>query len=52
MGREKIEKAQVFALTGTEEGFQNKVIRPVIKLKHDWLITTVVFYIQKNKTDF
>ena len=52
MEREDIKQAQVFDSTGSDEQFQNEVIRPIIKLKHEWLITTTMFYLQKNKTDF
>ncbi len=52
MEREKIQLAKVYPSTTTGEQFQNEVIRPVIKLKHEWLITVSAFYIKNNKANF
>ena len=36
----------------TEESFQNKVLRPILKLQNDLFIASFVNYIDENKVDF
>ncbi len=35
-----------------DEVFQNQVLRPILKLQNDLLISVFVYYVQKNKVDF
>ena len=42
----------VNAGTSDIEKFQNEVIRPVIKMQHDLLISSLKNYLQKRKVDF
>ena len=38
--------------TSDIEKFQNEVIRPIIKMQHDLLISSLKNYLQKRKVDF
>ncbi len=46
-----IEKAKVYSQTSEEEVFQNTVLRPIIKMKHDLLIAHVRYYFANKKQD-
>lgn len=37
--------------SSTEEAFQNKVIRPIIKLQHSLIINYFQYHLKKQKTD-
>ncbi|MFT6866001.1 MAG: hypothetical protein ACJA08_000828 [Cyclobacteriaceae bacterium] len=50
--RPVIEKAKVTIDTSLEEAFQNKTLRPIIKMKHDLLIKYTKNYIANKKHDF
>lgn len=47
-----ISTAKISDNTGTEELFQNKTLRPVIKLQNDLLLEAFRNYIQKHKNVF
>ncbi len=47
-----IESAKVTSLMKTEEIFQNKTLRPVIKLQNDLLIEVFKHYVSKHKNVF
>jgi hypothetical protein len=42
----------ISAQSSTEEVFQNRVLRPILKLQNDLFIATFENYINKNKKDF
>ncbi|MFK7952576.1 MAG: hypothetical protein AB8B73_06990 [Ekhidna sp.] len=50
--RPAIKKAKVHVDTSLEEAFQNTVLRPVIKMKHELLIAYFKQYIANRKFDF
>jgi len=50
--RPQILSAKIFPNMSTEEYFQNKVLRPVIKLQNDLILEVFKNYIRKNKTLF
>lgn len=50
--RPVIPSARIVTETSKEEAFQNVVIRPIIKMKHDLLISLTKFYLSKKKPDF
>ncbi|MFT4737209.1 MAG: hypothetical protein ACI8QD_002477 [Cyclobacteriaceae bacterium] len=50
--RPAIPKAKVTTDTGQEEAFQNTVLRPIIKMKHDLLTAHTKHYIANKKQDF
>lgn len=49
--RPVIPKAKVDAFSSPEEAFQNIVLRPIIKMKHDLLIAFTKNYLTKKKND-
>ena len=50
--RPQILSAKVHEGTSDEEAFQNKTLRPIIKLQHDLLIAVFRNYIKKHKNVF
>lgn len=50
--RPQIESALVNSLTGPEEQFQNRTLRPVILLQNDLLLEAFRNYVQKHKNVF
>lgn len=50
--RPVIPNAQVYISTGSEEYFQNKIARPIIKLQNDLLVAVFKNYIKKHKNHF
>ncbi len=50
--RPQILSAKILPNMSSEEYFQNKVLRPVIKLQNDLLLETFKNYIRKNKNVF
>jgi hypothetical protein len=53
MSKERPELPGIIKPRTTEiEGFQNKIIRPIIKMQHDLLIAFLKNYFQKQKVDF
>ncbi|WP_299100027.1 glyoxalase [uncultured Winogradskyella sp.] len=50
--RPQILSAKVYETTSAEESFQNKTLRPIIKLQHDLLIAVFKNYIRKHKNVF
>ena len=38
--------------TNEMERFQNKTLRPIIKMQHDILIVSFQYYLEKRKIDF
>jgi hypothetical protein len=50
--RPQILSAKVHEGTSDEEAFQNKTLRPIIKLQHDLLIAVFKNYIKKHKNVF
>lgn len=42
----------ISAVSSTEEAFQNKVLRPILKLQNDLFVTSFSNYITKYKGDF
>ncbi|WP_405571237.1 glyoxalase [Winogradskyella sp. Asnod2-B02-A] len=50
--RPQILSARVYDGIGAEEAFQNKTLRPIIKLQHDLLIAVFKNYIAKHKNIF
>lgn len=50
--RPVISKAKVTPDTSPEEAFQNTVLRPIIKMKHDLLIAFTKHTLAKKKHDF
>jgi hypothetical protein len=50
--RPEIVQAKVTEDTSQEEAFQNSVLRPIIKMKHDLLVAYTKYYIANNKFDF
>lgn len=53
MSKERPELPGIIKPRTTEiEGFQNKIIRPIIKMQHDLLIAFLNNYLQKRKIDF
>ncbi|NNE31195.1 MAG: glyoxalase [Winogradskyella sp.] len=47
-----IASAKIYDTMGSDELFQNKTLRPVIKLQHDLLIAMFKNYINKHKNVF
>jgi hypothetical protein len=53
MSKERPELLGIIKPRTTEiEGFQNKTIRPIIKMQHDLLLAFLKNYLQKRKVDF
>ena len=50
--RPEISSAKIHDETSTEEAFQNKTLRPIIKLQHNLLIAVFKNYIVKHKNVF
>lgn len=50
--RPQILSARIFPNMSTDEYFQNKVLRPVIKLQNELLLEVFKNYIKKNKSVF
>jgi len=50
--RPVITSAKVYDTMGSDELFQNKTLRPIIKLQHDLLIAVFKNYIAKHKNVF
>jgi hypothetical protein len=50
--RPQVLNAQVNEKTSDEERFQNKTLRPIIKLQNDLLIAVFMHYIKKRKNVF
>ncbi len=50
--RPNITSAKVYDSMGSDELFQNKTLRPIIKLQHDLLIAVFKNYIAKHKNVF
>lgn len=50
--RPQILSARIFPNMSTDEYFQNKVLRPVIKLQNELLLEVFKNYIKKNKNVF
>lgn len=50
--RPEIPNAQISDHTCADEQFQNKTLRPIIKLQHDLLVAAFRNYIQKHKNVF
>ena len=50
--REEIISASSSANTGADENFQNKTLRPVIRLQNDLLVAAFRNYIKKHKNVF
>ena len=50
--RPQILSAKVHQTTGADEAFQNKTLRPIIKLQHDLFIAVFKNYIKKHKNVF
>lgn len=50
--RPVIPKAKVNTETSQEESFQNTVLRPIVKMKHDLLIKYMKHYIINKNQDF
>ncbi|WP_340155998.1 glyoxalase [uncultured Winogradskyella sp.] len=50
--RPEILSAKVHEGTSAEEAFQNKTLRPIIKLQHDLFIAVFKNYIRKHKNVF
>ncbi|WP_418636375.1 glyoxalase [Winogradskyella sp.] len=50
--RPNISSAKIYDTIGSEELFQNKTIRPIVKLQHDLLIVVFKNYITKHKNVF
>lgn len=50
--RPAISEAKVNIDTSQEESFQNTVLRPIIKMKHELLIAYMKHYIANKKHDF
>ena len=50
--REEIPAANLSVNTGADEAFQNKTLRPVIKLQNDLLVSVFRNYIEKHKNVF
>ena len=50
--RPQILSAKIFPGMSSEEFFQNKTLRPIIKLQNDLLIAVFRNYIKKNKNSF
>lgn len=50
--RPQILSAKVHEGTSAEEAFQNKTLRPIIKLQHDLIIAVFKNYIRKHKNVF
>lgn len=50
--REEIPAAKFSINTGADETFQNKTLRPVIKLQNDLLVAVFKNYIKKHKNVF
>ncbi|MUU77135.1 glyoxalase [Winogradskyella endarachnes] len=50
--RPQILSAKVHDATSAEEAFQNKTLRPIIKLQHDLIIAVFKNYIRKHKNVF
>lgn len=42
----------IFPQSGKDEIFQNKTIRPILKLQNDLFIESFLNYVNKHKTDF
>ena len=53
MSKERPKISVIIKLRTKElEGFQNNVIRPIIKMQHNLLIAFIENYLQKRKIDF
>lgn|SRR5690554_1996020 len=50
--RPEIPSATINSLTGTEEQFQNKTLRPIVKLQNDLLLAAFQNYARKHKNVF
>lgn len=50
--RPDIPSATVSATTSSEEAFQNKTLRPIVKLQNDLLVAAFRNYIKKHKNTF
>lgn len=50
--RPAIPQAKVSSDTSSEEAFQNTVLRPIIKMKHDLFIAHTKHYLANKKHDF